>query len=167
MGFHHSNVLDFEQTPCCDSSSSSVFCELLAPQTPLHYSLWLCSPWLDPSRFLDWSILLVLSCCSPGPRKAQISLYHFLSQTGSRKTLDLVNTAVITPSKEAKSGLRHGIVCPECTFPSDRTACLMSTGSREAHTWTNADYQKNRWEITPSICFIHTLRDSILPFPWQ
>lgn len=131
VGFHHSHVLDIERpgTPCCDSSVFWVDRPGLTPRTLL-ITFWLCSPWLNPSRFLNWSILLAVSWCSPGSREVQISIHHFVSQSGCSRILDLVYTAFITLPRKAESGLSCGIVCPECTFPPDHTACLMSPGSQ-------------------------------------
>lgn len=73
VGFHHSHVLEVERPwiPCCDSSHSWVFWVArpgLTPRTPLHITFWLCSPWLNTSRFLNWNFLLTVSCYSPGSR---------------------------------------------------------------------------------------------------
>lgn len=69
---------------------------------------------------------------------------HFVSQSGHSRTLDIVYTAFITPPREAESGLSCRIPCPECTFPPDHTACLMSPGSQRSSHYKQIQNPRRR-----------------------
>lgn len=170
--FHHSHVLDVERpwTLCCDSRHSRVFWvdrPGLTPRTPLHITFWLCSPWLNPSRFLNWSILLAVSCCSPDSREVQISIYHFVFQSGCSRILDLVYTAFITPPREAESGLSCGLFAQSVLFLLITQLASWVQAPSEAHTVNRCWIPGEEMEVTSFICFIYKLWDSILSFPWQ